>query len=58
MASRVLLSPGVRAKKEQGTCFKISCSVVPPMGGRDLVFKIGGGWPDNESIKVYGFTSQ
>lgn len=45
-------------KEKAGNRSMISCSVVPPMGGRDLVFKIGGGWPDNESIKVYGFTSQ
>jgi len=35
-----LLSPGVRAKEKQGTCFKISCSVVPPVGGWYSVLKI------------------
>ena len=33
-----LLSLGVRAKKEQGTSFKVSCSVVPPVGGWYSVF--------------------
>jgi hypothetical protein len=32
--------PGARAKKEQGTCQKISCSVVPPVGGGYSVLKV------------------
>ena len=33
-----LLSLGVQVQKEQGTSFKISCSVVPPVGGWYSVF--------------------
>ena len=29
-----VLSPSIRAKKKQKTSFKISCSAVPPVGGK------------------------
>lgn len=38
--ARFLLSPRCWGKKEQGTCQKISCSVVPPVGGGYLVLKV------------------
>ena len=35
-----VLSPGIRAKKKQEISLKISCRIVPPIGGCYSVLKV------------------